>query len=71
MNSWQQIFKYLGLITYLGLLVAVSIYLGLLGGSYLDKLFNTNQIFTVVGILVGAFTGIFLLYKTAIKFSDQ
>lgn len=70
MNSWQEIFKYLGLITYLGLLVAGSIYIGLLGGEFLDDLFGTNQIFTVIGILIGAISGLYLLYKTAMKFSD-
>lgn len=71
MGLWQQIFKYLSLVTYLGLLVTVSICLGFFGGKYLDKLFDTTQIFTTIGILVGATSGIYLLYKTAMKFSDD
>ncbi len=71
MNLWQQIFKYLGLITYFGILVSTSIFLGYLGGRFLDNLFGVPMIFTIIGTAIGAISGFYLLYKTAMKFADS
>jgi F0F1-type ATP synthase assembly protein I len=71
MKLWQQIFRYLGLITYLGVLVATSIFLGYLGGGFLDNLFGVAMVFTMIGTVVGAISGFYLLYKTAINFVNR
>lgn len=71
MKFWQQIFRYLGLITYLGILVATSIFLGYLGGRFLDNLFGVAIVFTMIGTVIGATSGFYLLYKTAINFANR
>jgi F0F1-type ATP synthase assembly protein I len=42
----------------IGWFIAICIVLGVVGGIQLDKLLNTDKLFTVVGIFVGLFFGL-------------
>jgi Putative F0F1-ATPase subunit Ca2+/Mg2+ transporter len=42
----------------MGWYVAICILLGVFGGMELDKLLDTGKLFTVVGLFVGLFSGL-------------
>ena len=42
----------------IGWFIAICIVLGVVGGIQLDKLFDTDRLFTVIGIFVGLFFGL-------------
>jgi Putative F0F1-ATPase subunit Ca2+/Mg2+ transporter len=42
----------------LGWFVAICILLGVLGGTQLDKAVDTGRLFTVIGLFVGLFFGL-------------
>ncbi len=47
----------------LGWYVAACIVVGVLVGIFLDQRFNTNPIFTLLGVLLGTFAAFYGLYK--------
>ena len=49
----------------IGIQMAVSIVLGLLGGQWLDKKFGTDPWFTLLGILIGAAAAFYDMYRLA------
>ena len=49
----------------IGIQLVVSIVLGLLGGQWLDKKFDTDPWFTLIGILVGAAAAFYDMYRLA------
>lgn len=60
--------KYINQIRYItvsasfGVKMALYIYLGYLGGSWLDKKVGTESVFMLAGILLGIFLGFYNLY---------
>lgn len=62
-EMWRQLFSALGLVTQIGLVVAVSIYLGWLAGSFLDGRWGNGYLFSVLGLVVGVFAGFLVVYQ--------
>lgn len=56
-------FKYLVLITQVGIDIISGIAAGLVIGMLLDKLFKTNSIFTLILLVVGIFSGLNIAYR--------
>lgn len=48
-----------------GIQMAISIVLGLLGGTWLDEKFGTDPWFTLLGILLGAAAAFYDMYRLA------
>ena len=67
---WKTILFSLSLLTQIGLVVAVSILIGLVGGRWLDRILGIRHLFTVLGILLGlgaGFFSVFRLVKSTLK----
>ncbi|MFR9278978.1 MAG: AtpZ/AtpI family protein [Ezakiella coagulans] len=56
-------FKYLVLITQVGIDIISGIAAGLVIGMLLDKLFKTNSIFTLILLIIGIFSGLNIAYR--------
>jgi F0F1-type ATP synthase assembly protein I len=50
-----------------GIEFALSVVVGLLGGTWLDKHFSTQPLLTLVGLLFGLIAGVRSLYQTVRK----
>lgn len=67
-------FRYLTLITQLGIDIISGIAVGIVLGTLLDKWIKTNGIFTIILMLLGLFSGLQIAYKrlqSFIKKSDK
>ena len=63
--------KYLGLITQIGLTVAITVLITTAIGVYLDRRFHTTAVFTLVFIAIGSVSGIWSAYKLVQKISSD
>ena len=55
-----------------GGLMGAYIFVGSFGGDYLDHSLNNNKpIFTIIGALLGVFLGLYQLFKSIKKFSNE
>ena len=61
-NEPPSVWGSLALVGQLGLVIAIPLVLGYLGGTYLDGLTNTN-VFLYLGLLLGLVVGIFGAYR--------
>lgn len=61
--------KYLGLVTQIGLTIVFAVVIGTLIGLYLDRVLNTRIVFTLIFIFVGAASGIWSSYQQITKLS--
>lgn len=62
--------KTLGILSTVGLAMALSIAIGAYGGYWLDKRFETSPWFSLVGLgmgIVAAFRNLFVMYKRSKK----
>lgn len=62
--------KTLGILSTVGLAMAISIAIGGYGGYWLDKKLNTSPLFSLVGLgmgIVAAFRNLYIMYKRAKK----
>lgn len=64
-NPW----KYLGLFTQIALTIVFSVAICTLFGLYLDRVFNTQIVFTLIFIFIGAGSGLWVAYQTLTKIS--
>lgn len=64
-------FKYLVLITQVGIDIISGIAAGLVIGMLLDKLFKTNSIFTLILLIVGIFSGLNIAYRRLSKMIEK
>lgn len=64
-------FKYLSLITQVGLSVVVTVLVFTLLGVYLDRHFHTQGILILVFVLLGSFSGLWSAYQLILKASSQ
>ena len=71
MNIWRQLAYYLSLVTYLGIVIVCCVFVGYFLGSYLDNIMATELIFTVIGVLLGSFSGLYMMYRMATKYIDR
>lgn len=62
-KDWSKIFQAVGLVTYLGLLMVISIGIGYFLGSKVDDLLTTEPYFMIAGLLIGVAAGFYTVYK--------
>ncbi len=55
----------------LGIELALSVVIGLLGGRFLDQKLSTEPYLTILGLLLGVTAGFKSLYQTAKKATQQ
>lgn len=60
-QSYAQASQYIGA----GIQLAVSVFLCLLGGAWLDRKIDTSPLFLILGTFLGAAAGFYNLYKIA------
>jgi F0F1-type ATP synthase assembly protein I len=60
-------YENLGLITQIGMIMIIPIFVGLFGGKWLDDQLNTGNIFLLLGILLGVITAFLNLYRYTMK----
>ncbi|NLM39701.1 MAG: AtpZ/AtpI family protein [Firmicutes bacterium] len=65
----QTVWKYLSLITQIGMTIVVAVAIGTLIGLYLDKVLGTKIIFTLIFIFIGAASGIWSSYQQITRIS--
>ena len=59
MNRWRAAFRLIGVGWYVGL----CIFLGVVGGLWLDGKLNTKPILVIVGLLLGVFVAVYGVYR--------
>ncbi|HHY09961.1 MAG TPA: AtpZ/AtpI family protein [Firmicutes bacterium] len=69
--SMKGTFKYLSLITQVGITITLTVLAATLLGIYLDGRFQTQGILTVIFILIGSFSGIWSAYRLILKITSQ
>ena len=62
-QEWRKIIQALSLVTYLGLLMVISIGIGYFLGSKMDELLTTEPVFMIAGLLIGVASGFYTVYK--------
>lgn len=68
--SKDNLFYYLGLITQLGIVIFVSLFIGLLVGMFLDRIFGLKGLFTIACLIFGVIGGFKAAYEL-IKFNER
>jgi len=63
----DNLFYYFSLITQLGLVIIITILVGLGIGMLLDKVFHLKGVFTVIFLLVGIAAGFMNAYKEVMR----
>jgi len=63
----RQMFSMLVLVTNIGLQLAASILVGVLGGQAVDKWLDSYPIATFVGAIFGAMSGMWSIYRRIAK----
>lgn len=66
-NPWQ----YLALITQIGLTMVISILVGAVMGTYLDRFLGTTAVFTLLFIVLGAVSGFYSVYRLILSMSRE
>ena len=66
-DSWRETFQYIGLISQVGLGMAVSILIAFLIGLFLDRKLGTGPLFTIVGIFGGVAGGFWNAYRLIMR----
>ena len=63
----REIFNAIGLVTQLGLSMAASVFIGVIGGKYLDEWLNTSPWFLLAGVILGTASAFKVMYDIVIK----
>ncbi|MFP4200609.1 MAG: AtpZ/AtpI family protein [Bacillota bacterium] len=71
MGALKQVGRYLSLLFHIGILIVASIYIGFLGGSWLDDYLGAGMSFTVVGVILGVASGFWGSYRVMMSVSDR
>lgn len=71
MGILKQAGRYLALLFHIGILIVASVYVGFLGGSWLDDCFATGMSLTAVGVVLGVASGFWGAYKVVMSVSDR
>ncbi len=67
MKRWEAAFRLVGLGWYVG----ICIYLGVIGGLWLDKKLDSNPVFVIVGLLLGIIVAFYGVYKMILPNFDK
>lgn len=60
-------YENLGLITQIGMIMIIPIFVGLFGGKWLDDQLNTGNIFLLLGIILGVVIAFLNLYRYTMR----
>lgn len=63
-ENWSNILKAAGLLSYLGIIMVVSIGIGFFIGSTIDNYLAAEPWFTILGLLLGVGSGFYGVYQT-------
>lgn len=63
--------KSLSMVTQIGLLMAIPIFLCIFGGIWLDERFGTSPLFLIIFIILGVMAAFRNLFVTVLKTIDQ
>lgn len=63
--------KALGEVSTIGIEMAVSVILGVMGGQWLDEKFGTSSVFELIGLFAGLAAAFRSLYRVARKVKQQ
>ena len=66
-NNKMKIFQNLALVTQIGIMMIVPIFIGLFTGRFLDDKLGTGNIFLLIFIVLGVGAAFMNLYKIAMK----
>lgn len=69
--SFVESAKYLGLVYQIGFSMIFSTALFGFGGYWLDQWLGTKGVFFVVGLIVGAISGLYLIYREVMKVTEK
>jgi ATP synthase protein I len=67
MDKWGPVAKFLGV----GFYIAFCIIFGILGGLWLDKLFHTEPIFLLLGLVIGLTAAFWGLYRMLVPYMNE
>lgn len=67
----KEVFKFLPLVSQIGLTIVGSIGISLLIGYYLDKYFQTKPLFLIIFLFVGLISGFYNVYVSVNKLLDK
>jgi ATP synthase protein I len=67
----NEIFKYVTLISQLGLTVIFSILICVFAALYFGKKFNISGILLPIGVILGVFAGVYSAYKLLKRFFEN
>ena len=63
-NDWSRIIRAAGLLSYLGLIMIVTIGLGYFIGSFFDGLLSSEPWLSLLGLIIGVGGGFYGVYQT-------
>ncbi|MFW6034638.1 MAG: AtpZ/AtpI family protein [Halothermotrichaceae bacterium] len=66
-EDYNKVFRALGMITYLGLVMVANLAVGFFIGYLLDYYLPTGFIFRFIGLMVGIVSGFYYVYKLIIR----
>ncbi len=58
-----KVLKYLGFLTQLGITIIASIFVGVIVGYYLDRVFHSGFIMTIIFLIFGVIAGFLNVYR--------
>lgn len=61
-QNWLRYGRYINLALSFGIMMVVSLFLGLYGGEWLDRRLGTSPIFMILGIFLGVGIGFYSLF---------
>ncbi|NLI69397.1 MAG: AtpZ/AtpI family protein [Firmicutes bacterium] len=61
-QNWLRYGRYINLALSFGIMMVVSLFLGLYGGDWLDRRLGTSPIFMILGIFLGVGIGFYSLF---------
>ena len=70
MNRWEAAFRLVGLGWYVG----ICIFLGVIGGIWLDNRLNSRPVFVIIGLILGiviAFYGVYRMILPNFYFNNK
>lgn len=70
-SEWTKALATISLVTYIGLIISASIYIGFFVGHRLDAKLNTGYVLTVVGLTVGVASGFWGAYRVAMRLIER
>ena len=62
-DSQRRVLRVFGQIANIGFFMAASLLIGIYGGDWVDRYFNTQPFFTITGVILGVASGFFEFFS--------